>query len=119
LSTVASVVMICRALAWLVIRFAVCTAEPKMSRCSCTTPPKWQPTRIATWPCSCARSGAAVIRSCICLAAAIAWSDVANVDMTSSPMVLITVPPLPSVASRMISMQRPTMFRACSSPSCS
>jgi hypothetical protein len=47
-STVAAVVMICPALAWLVMRFAVCTVAPKTSRLSSTTGPKWHPTRIAT-----------------------------------------------------------------------
>ena len=43
-----AVVMIWPALAWLVMRFAVCTAEPKMSRFSSTTGPKLQPMRMAT-----------------------------------------------------------------------
>jgi hypothetical protein len=44
----ASVVMICPALAWLVMRFAVCTVEPNTSRFSTTTGPAWQPMRMAT-----------------------------------------------------------------------
>ena len=47
-STVAAVVMICPALAWLVMRLAVCTAAPKTSRFSSITGPKWQPMRMAT-----------------------------------------------------------------------
>ena len=39
------------ALAWLVMRLAVCTVAPNTSRFSSTTGPKWQPMRIATgWP---------------------------------------------------------------------
>ena len=40
--------MIWPALAWEVMRLAVCTAAPNISRSSVTTDPKWQPTRIAT-----------------------------------------------------------------------
>ena len=39
LSTMVAVVMIWPALAWLVMRFAVCTAPPKISRFSSTTRP--------------------------------------------------------------------------------
>ena len=39
-ATVSALRMICPALAWLVIRFAVCTDEPKMSRFSSTTGPE-------------------------------------------------------------------------------
>ncbi len=46
--TMASVVMIWPALAWLVMRFAVCTVEPNTSRFSTTTGPAWQPMRMAT-----------------------------------------------------------------------
>ncbi len=50
-STTAAVVMICMALAWLVMRLAVCTVAPNTSRFSSTTGPKWQPMRKATgWP---------------------------------------------------------------------
>ncbi len=42
-STVAAVVMTWPALAWLVMRFAVCTVAPNTSRFSSTTGPKWQP----------------------------------------------------------------------------
>ncbi len=43
--------MIWPALAWLVMRFAVCTAAPNTSRVSMTTGPKWQPIRIVIcWP---------------------------------------------------------------------
>ena len=47
-STVAAVVMIWPAFAWLVMRLAVCTVAPNTSRFSSTTGPKWQPMRIAT-----------------------------------------------------------------------
>ena len=47
-STMVAVVMIWPAFAWLVMRLAVCTAEPKISRFSSTTGPKLQPMRIAT-----------------------------------------------------------------------
>ena len=38
--------MIWPALAWLVMRLAVCTLAPNTSRVSSTTGPKWQPMRI-------------------------------------------------------------------------
>ena len=101
------VVMICPALAWLVMRFAVCTAEPKISRFSRTTGPKLQPMRIATVCSSTFSPGCSVICFCIWAAAFSASSAVAKVAMTSSPMVLMTVPPFWSVAARITSMQMP------------
>ncbi len=56
------------------------------------------------------------MRSCMRRAAFMASSAVGNVDMTSSPMVLITLPRFASVAMRMISRQRPTISRALMSP---
>jgi hypothetical protein len=91
-STMVAVVMIWPALAWLVIRFAVCTAEPKMSRFSRTTGPKLQPMRMATVCSSTLSWGCSTICFCICAAALRASSAVGKVAMTSSPMVLMTVP---------------------------
>ena len=111
--------MIWPAFAWLVIRFAVCTVAPNTSRASSTTGPKWQPMRIATRVPPVCRAGCSVIARCISLAASIASSAVGKVAMTSSPIVLMTVPPCDSVAARMMSMQMPTMARAWVSPSTS
>ena len=111
------VVMIWPALAWLVMRLAVCTAEPKISRFSRTTGPKLQPMRIATACSSTLSPGCSVICFCIWAAAFSASSAVGKVAMTSSPMVLMTVPPFCSVAPRITSMQIPTMSRARKSPS--
>ena len=93
-----TVVMIWPALAWLVMRLAVCTLAPNTSRVSSTTGPKWQPMRIATgWP-STLSSAWRGICCCIWPAALSASSAVGNVAMTSSPMVLMTVPLCCSVA---------------------
>ncbi len=109
--------MICPALAWLVMRLAVCTLAPNTSRASSTTGPKWQPMRMATcWP-SILSSACAAICFCIWPAASSASSGFGNVAMTSSPIVLITVPLCCSVAVRMTSMQIATMARARWSPS--
>ena len=116
LSTVAAVVMICPALAWLVMRLAVCTVAPNTSRFSSITGPKWQPMRIATgWP---STLSWAWLEICCCIWAAAfrALSALGKVDMTSSPMVLITVPWRCSVALRMTSMQIATISRARRSP---
>src|SRR5580658_413024 len=72
--------------------------------------------RMATgWPstfnCACVE-----ICCCICAAAFSAASALGNVAMTSSPMVLITVPWRCSVALRITSMQVATMSRARKSP---
>ncbi len=64
-----AVVMIWPAFAWLVMRFAVCTAEPKISRFSSTTGPKLQPMRMATVCSSTLSCGCVTICFCICAAA--------------------------------------------------
>ncbi len=119
ISTMVWVVMIWPAFAWLVMRFAVCTAEPKISRFSTTTGPKLQPIRMATVCSSTLSAGCSTICFCIWEAAFSASSAVGNVAITSSPMVLMTVPLFWSVAVRITSMQTPTMSRARRSPSSS
>ena len=117
--TVSAVRTIWPALAWLVMRFAVCTDAPKMSRFSSTTEPKWQPMRIATcWPCICS-VGWTPMSCCISAAAFTASSAVGKMARISSPMVLMTLPRLRSVAPRMMSTQIPIMSRAARSPSTS
>jgi len=79
--------MIWPALAWLVMRFAVCTLAPKHVAVLEHHGPEWQPMRIAMgWPSSLS-SACALICFCICPAALSASSGVGNVAMTSSPMV--------------------------------
>src|ERR1700689_283521 len=98
------------------MRLAVCTAAPNTSRFSSITEPKWQPMRIATgWP-STLSCGCEVICCCIWAAALSAASAVGKVAITSSPMVLITVPWRCSVALRMTSIQIATISRARTSP---
>jgi len=107
------------ALAWLVMRFAVCTVAPKMSLFSSTTGPKWQPMRIATcWPWT-SSSGWAPMSCCISAPPFTASLAVGKMARISSPMVLITVPRLRSVASRMSPTHFTIISRAAWSPSTS
>ncbi len=74
------------------MRFAVCTAEPNTSRFSSTTGPKLQPMRIATVCSSTFKEGCSAICFLHLGGGVQRVIGRGKVAITSSPMVLMTVP---------------------------